>query len=154
MKVYVTYKQRCVYSKHSNEQYGDWNEIYDSEVTGVSLVKPDFENYTQYEEIELGDVEVKEGDTIFVLSMDYDTGDSFGREEGRMEILWAFTDHYEAKEAARCVEQNKKEYSIKFETERGVITMSNPGYGYFEVIRGINVDEFTVDSTPYVGRLH
>lgn len=147
MKIYVTTDERCIDSYISGEQFGEWSETLNCRVTGVYLQKPDGFGWGD-ETFEIHD-DISEGDTVHVLSMTYSWGDSFGRGSGKLEVLWVFADYSEAVAAARAVEKAKDQFSVEFETSRGLITLSNPGAGYFESVEDISIDDFVVRSEAY-----
>jgi hypothetical protein len=137
MKVYVTTEESCYDSYLSSEPYGDWYEHWDCRVNEVYIQKEAGHYYA--DSFKLGDVDLKSGSPVFVLVMHYDTGDSFGRATGKMEVLWVFDNYQDASDARKAVEANQEEFSVKFETARGEIKMSNPGAGYFESVNNIDI---------------
>ena len=146
MELYIQYDERCTHSEREPVEYGSWREEYDFRVTGVSLTSR--ERWGE-EKFEIG-CDVKAGDPVFVLYMTYSTGDSFGRAEGRGEVLWAFKDAKTATEAMkRWKEENDKrdpEFSVKFEDDVGrVIQLSNPAAGYFENMGYLELVTFLVN---------
>lgn len=146
MKLFVQYRELCDESRHSGEEYGDWYQSYNFSVEGVSLTSRDRWNEETFEV----DVDVKAGEPVFVLYMVYSTGDSFGRADGKGEVLWVFKDADTAREALRLwKEENDKrdpEYSVKFEDDSGrVVQLSNPGAGYFENVSYIDLETFLVN---------
>lgn len=145
-EVYVQYTETLISSSHSGEQYGDWSQDWDFVVESVSLTKkPDIEN-----EVFGIEADIKVGDTVFVLHMRYDTGDTFGRAIGCGEVLWVFKDRDLAVKAKNLWEEknnhyNHSEYSISFEADGGrMVTQSNPAAGYFENFGWVSLDPFEV----------
>lgn len=93
---------------------------------------------------------------VYVL---YDTGDSFGRDENRIE----FVDLYQSKENAealkKLIEENhaechdndeysfEKRHSLKYKNEEGnEVTFSKSWEGYFENFNGCHVQEVYLKS--------
>lgn len=146
MDLFVQYNQVCIHSERSPEEYGDWSASYDFQVVGVSLTSRD-----HYGEEQLGClVDVKAGDTVFVLYMTYDSGDTFGHATGQGEVIWVFKDADLAMKAkALWVAENNKrdpEFSIAFEVDGGqTVKQSNPAAGYFENVGYIEVQSFLVN---------
>ena len=139
-EVYVTTNTVCDHSEYSDEQYGDWRADYTFEVTGITLQKPsgDYEKFNTA-------FEVNAGDTLFVLSIIYSTGDSFGYSTGNGEALWVFKDFEVAKKATEDFRSQEDEYSVKFKDESGKkLTMSNPASGYFESLTDVMLQSFAV----------
>lgn len=145
--LYVKYELNTLESYHSGEQYGDWSATYDFKVKGVSLTEP--ESYGQYDKYSLPDV--KMGDMVYVLSMTYSSGDSFGSSYGNGEVLWVFKDPALAMRAKQTYdkvnrEDNSHEFSIDIETDDGTkFKMSNPAAGYFENMGSCDVAIFLVE---------
>lgn len=149
MKIFVQYSQVCVDSKEAEEEYGKWSTEYDFTVTGVSTRSINFDKYSRYTQEERFEVdfEASAGDTIWVLSMIYSSGDSFGRSTGNGEVIWVFKDRKVANQAAAMIEENKDQYQINFELETGrLVKLSNPAAGYFENISSLYVEPFTLKS--------
>jgi hypothetical protein len=146
MKLYVKSNERCIDSKRSPEQFGDWYEELDFSVTGVCLSRPDREEYFhKVDEIEVP-FDAKVGDRITVLYIVYRTGDSFGYSVGNGEVIWAFHDGSAAVQALRAFEKQEHEYSVEFDDGFGnVVKMSNPAAGYFEDLTLIDTETFTLE---------
>ena len=146
MDLFVQYDETCTHSYRSPEQWGDWSESYDFRVKSVSLTSRD-----RYDEEKLGClVDVKAGEPVFVLYMTYSTGDTFGRAEGKGEVIWVFKDPDLANKAkVKWAEENQKrdpEFSIEFEVDGGeTVKQSNPAAGYFENVGYIEVETFLVN---------
>ncbi len=149
MKIYVQHKQYCTNSTQSDESYSEWSASYDSEITGASL-SPKYGD----EEFEVS-FECTPGIPVFVLSMTYTTGDSFGSSSGNLEILWVFKDPETALNAKQvwetaCYNHDNSltydDYSVQFQDEQqNIITLSNPAIGYFEKIENINLSIFLLN---------
>jgi len=146
MDLFVQYYETCVDSYRDGKEYGEWRESYDFNVTGVSLT-----SQKRMDEEQLGClVDVKAGDTVYVLSMTYSTGDSFGHAEGRGEVIWVFVDPALAWIAKSIWEkENDKrnpEFSIEFAVDGDqTVKQSNPAAGYFENIGRVDVTSFVVE---------
>lgn len=146
MDLYVQYDEICTHSYRSPEQWGDWSESYDFRVKGVSLTSRNC-----YDEEKLGClVDVKAGEPVFVLYMTYSTGDTFGRAEGKGEVIWVFKDPDLAMKAkSKFEEENNKrdpEFSVEFEADGNIdVRQSNPAAGYFENVGYIDVETFLVN---------
>lgn len=126
-KVYVDTQETTYESYHSGERYGDWSESKDFDVTDVKLTQ-DF-----YEEcFDLGEP-VFVGETVHVVYIVYETGDSFGRSTGNGELVWVFKDKDLATAAVSKIEKCCKDYSIEIDLGNNrKMTWSNPAAGYFE----------------------
>jgi len=146
MDLFVQYDEHCTHSHREPVEYGSWRESYDFRVTGVSLT-----SRNRYDEEKLGClVDVKAGEPVFVLYMTYSTGDSFGRADGKGEVIWVFKDSALAMKAkSKWEAENDKrdpEFTIEFEVDGGqTVRQSNPAAGYFENVGTIDVDTFLVN---------
>lgn len=141
MQLFVQYKQTVISSVIPDEPYGPWSTELDFKPTKVTIDRP---TGYEYEAFEL-DFDVNRGDKVYVLTIIYSSGDSFGSSTGNGEILWVFKDATKAKEVAKLYD-NSESYTIDILTEKGTkIQLSNPAYGYFENVSSMEVDEFIVE---------
>lgn len=141
MQLFVQYKQTVISSVIPDEPYGSWSTELDFKPTKVTIDRP---SGYEYEVFEL-DFDVNKGDKVYVLTIIYSSGDSFGNSTGNGEILWVFKDSTKAKEVAKLYD-NSESYTIDILTEKGTkIQLSNPAYGYFENVSSMEVDEFIVE---------
>lgn len=144
MELYVQYSKRCVHSYREPVEYGEWSEDYDFTVDRVSLTSNDRWSEEKFEVAFDGEP----GQPVFVLSIVYDSGDSFGRATGNGEVMWVFKDAKLAQAAAAAWETatDKEQYSVEFEVEDGrKVKMHNPAAGYFESLTSVNVDSFLIN---------
>lgn len=142
MKIYVNYEE---YGESSHESHGDgewdcsWSYDGSFNVTGVVLENP---AGFSYETLNVN-WDASPGEEVYVLTMIYSTGDSFGYASGKGEVLWVFKDFDVAKNAAKRLREQEDEYSVKIEDETGqTIQLSNPGSGYFESVEEIRLESF------------
>lgn len=148
MKLYVKYTESG-YSWSENHGHGDWDYSwgaeYHFEVHGV-YCDPQPSNWKFNEEIIDVNFDFKSGDVVYVLTMIYSTGDTFGGSTGNGEVLWVFKDIECAKRAGQAIRDNEESYSIDIIDETGKhVQLSNPGFGYFECIEQILLESFVVD---------
>lgn len=147
MKIFVKYDTRCYTDYHDGEEYGSWEKSGDFWVDGVYSRK----NGYGYEEFDTT-FKAKIGDRVYVLWIKYGTGDSFGHESGRGEIMWVFKNVKVAEAAAKAWREQTEhyrenhEYSVVFEDDNGdEVKLSNPAAGYFESLESVNVDSFLIE---------
>jgi hypothetical protein len=149
MVVYVQYQSRCITSYREPVEFGEWGDSNTFDIKGVALSSRKSWNGLAYLDDEFTvDFDVAPGDMVYVLSMIYSTGDTFGRSDGNGEILWVFKDRARAMAArevwAKACQENYV-YSVQFETDSGTTaTMHNPAAGYFEQLQDLNLDIFLV----------
>lgn len=145
MKIYVDYKETVEDQQFDQGDGGrwdySWSKTMSFETLGVSLTKPEGYDYETFEV----DFEVEAGEEIYTLTVIYSDGDTFGHSCGNGEVVWVFKSEEKAKEAEQLFWDNRKSYSIKFESERGeTISLSNPGSGYFETLDEVRIESFVV----------
>lgn len=144
MELYVQYREQCTNSHRELEAYGSWEEHYDFSVTGVSATSRD----TWEEETFAVAFDSEPGTPVFVLSIVYDTGDSFGRAHGKGEVMWVFKDAALANRARQAwkAATEREEFSVEFEVEDGrKIKIHNPAAGYFERLVSVDVESFLIN---------
>ena len=147
MKLYVNYHERLTEDYWDGEEYGDWRKEWEYEVRSVGLSNIADWGGVGYavEEFET-DFVVDAGDTVYVLWMTYRTGDTFGYEEGRGEVLWLFKNRAAAEGAREIWEANAcNAYSVEFFSDTGrLVKVSSPAAGYFEDMGRLELSEFVV----------
>ena len=147
MKLYVNYHERLVEDYWDGKECGTWRKQWEYSVETVGL-----SNLSEWEGIGYDveefetDFDVEAGDTVYVLWMTYRTGDTFGHETGRGEVLWVFKNQAAAVEAKAIWEENCRNAYIKFLSDTGEeVQVSSPASGYFEDLGYIELSEFQVD---------
>lgn len=147
-EIYIGSQEICTHSHQANHKFGDWHQTYSFSVDSASL-----------EEIYYGDkftvdFEINVGDTVYALYMIYNDGDSFGRAEGKGEVIWVFKDFQTAKIAAETWEQNADDYRIKIVLESGKeIELHNCCAGYFERLTEVGIEPLVVNGGSYRKKL-
>jgi hypothetical protein len=140
MKLHVKYEENVVKSHRQPVEFGDWSQTCDFQVTGAYLnAEP---RYT-IDEFEVN-FEAKAGETLYVLYVNYSTGDSFGTARGKGSLLHVFLDPAVAYAAKKAVQEQEPEKPSHFEfiDEAGkTIKVSNPASSYFENISGIHIQD-------------
>lgn len=143
MRICVTYDELCTDSYHSGERYGDWGESYTSSVTGAYQLTEDENGPYSSENFLLPDGTTE----VFVVYMIYDTGDSFGRADGKISIIHCTASEEAADRLAKQITENSDAYTIKFVDDFGRdISLYNAGAGYFESISYVGIEQFSVGS--------
>jgi hypothetical protein len=89
--------------RHSEDRWDyDWSEDHSYDYDCATIVTEGYSDVSLFP----GEAAVKPGDDIYIVYVSYDTGDSFGREYGRREHLWAFSDPYRARGLAAARSQH------------------------------------------------
>ena len=140
------FSQRCVKDKRERGQFGSWSKEYENRLGMVSIEKdhPDV----------VADLDIKEGDRVYVVWCEWSDGDSFGRSErGGVEAIGVFKDTNAAIAFAKFIEADNRSdedsYSkVKtFKSEDGqefTIRGYLPWNGYFEHLEEIHIQTVTV----------
>jgi len=141
MRIRVDYEETCTHSHRENKKYGDWEERHESSVTAAYRIADDENVPYGSESFLISD----DAEYVYVIYMIYDTGDSFGRSYGKIDILHATASEANADALAKQVSENPSEYTIKFndDFERD-ISIYNSGSGYFERIQYVGVESFAI----------
>jgi hypothetical protein len=137
-KVWIYSNHHITSSYNSDEQWGEWGEDGFFTVDNASI--DDKTNEYRWDSFPVySEVEIKDGDVVYVLWIQYSTGNSFGQSRGNGEVLAVFADKELAKRAydrwdketsSRC---NNDNYSISTELAPDYfVLISNPANGYFE----------------------
>lgn len=92
--------------------------------------------------------EVRAGDRVFVVYADYDTGDTFGRDYGRIDVLEVFINVDDARgliEAAKSVEPDvdgriDRSFSFHYNGKEYYKSWA----GYFESLNSLDYEDVTV----------
>ena len=145
MKVFVDIKSHCIESHQSPEDYGDWGATYYSRVTGVYSDKV----LTRSHGVEEFDCDCKVGDVVYVVSVIYETGDSFGYSTGNITITGVFNNIKDANTVKSYIEEQNKEEKYSYSKEVYLDSVGNykffsPWTGFFETLEYVNVDAFVV----------
>lgn len=144
MLICVKYEQNCVHSERESGSYGSWEEQHDSSITEVFEIKEGETRPYRSETFKVPDGTTK----VFVVYMIYDTGDSFGRSYGEIDIVHCTADETAAHNLAARITKNPNDYIIEFKDDFGRdISISNTGAGYFERIQYVEVESFAVGSS-------
>lgn len=142
---YTDHGGRCE-TRHSSDPYDyDWSEDHYYEYHNVSIVKDGYSDLSLFP----GESEVEAGDEVYVVYVSYNTGDSFGREDGCRTHLWAFSDR---KRAYRLAEELAKDADAKPDYDfdhkplefEGVPISTNEWKGYFETFICADVEHLIV----------
>ena len=141
MKVCVEYTSQCVFSEREDAPYGAWSERLESYINAVYVIDDSYKHSYRGEVFLVPDGTEK----VYVVSMEYSTGDSFGRSEGELAIIHCTANEDAAHRLAKKITKNSNEFTINFEDDFGrEIQIGNPGAGYFESIDCVSVDAFDV----------
>lgn len=143
MRICVTYDECCTHSERESGSYGSWSEDYSSSVTDAYRIDENEQAPYESETFIVPD----DATEVFVVYMIYDTGNSFGRATGKIDIIHCTVNEEAANELAKYITTNKDEYSIKFTDDFGrEISLYNPGAGYFERISYVGVERYSIGS--------
>lgn len=96
--------------------------------------------------------EPEEGESLYLLSVTYSTGDSFSRSEGLFDAIAAYRTEEKALRAAATIEAHSdreggawRYHALPLEAEDGSLFQASVSWiGYFESLDGVNVDKLKV----------
>lgn len=135
----VDLRQTNLSSNYSDEQFGDWSRESSWELKGISKTKdhPDI----------VSSLDVKPGEQVFVVWVQWGSGDSFGFHHGaEAEGLAIFRDEAAARDFSGKVRRLKDEgrnscsFKIKIQATDGQLVEVYAGWlGYFERLEAVNV---------------
>jgi len=135
-EVYVLYDYGCNGGEIcEGQEDNDWpdreDEYREYNIHGISTEKP--ERWTiDYESLEVS-FPPKVGETVFLVFINYDTGDTFGRSLGHVHFQGVYSSFEEADTTAK---------SIKNGSYKGWA----PWQGYFEHFNSVEVESFVLDN--------
>jgi hypothetical protein len=144
--LFVQYDAHWIDGQPAVKKYGSWSAEYHFSIEAVSTAGVDS---IQHESFTVA-FDAIPGDTIYVLYMVYNSGDSFGTSTGNGEVLWVFKDYLLANEAlkrwqhacnfhGRQLRDGAQQFCA-FHVDGGAwIRLNNPAYGYFERVTTIEV---------------
>ena len=141
MRIIVKSENPCLHYEQAEEQYGSWYRQSEFIINSVRRGDDDDEK-TRYGED--GFLVLDGSEVVYVLSMQYSSGDSFGHETGLGTVLHVFGDYDRGKAALEAFKVSK-EYNVKFKDDFDrEVSMSNPAYGYFESIESLDLDPYNI----------
>jgi len=143
--LYVASRTYITERTESQEEYGEWSESWDCQVVYAYLEEPPCTNSMTIDKFLLPE-ELLPGQTVYVVSMYYSDGDSFGNSSGKMEVLWATGSEQEAKNIQESLtlqtqytEDSSSNDSLFIPYLDGVIIMGSPLGDYFAHLECINI---------------
>lgn len=134
-QISVDYSVYNDYSYRSPEEFGAWRE--DNTVTIHDTFQAIASNSKlgrdRYYDVHVGFEPVKDRDYYLVFGI-YSSGDSFGRETGKVAFIELFEDESKAHEFVKLIGKTS-EYSVKFDD----VTYYIPWVGHFESLEVCDV---------------
>lgn len=135
----ITIEQECLFSEHSEEQWGEWSSVYSNTIDKF------FTKEDKHPDV-VSEKEFKSGDKAYVVWAVWSTGDSFGHsEDSEVDAIAIFSDPSAAFDFKNQLEifSDPDDYEpISFETKDGQIIKYYPSwFGYFESLSYIEVSE-------------
>ena len=126
-------------SREATEDEWDRDDTYtDHNIQGFRAVKE-----KDYYDLSVG-FDVKKYKHYYLVYVIYDTGDSFGRDDGQIEFVGLYQDRSVAEENKRRIDKNEKvdSFSVKLVTEDDEeFDCHTPWKGYFECFHGASIEE-------------
>lgn len=140
--VKVEYREQTVSYWDDGERYGEWSEDREFSLKSAKIV----EDSSYESDCEKFDLDVVKSQTIYVVCVHYEDGDSFGRCTGKGEIVFAYTSEDVARSVSKTVEQDIKKHTINIpDGKGGVFQWSNPCSDYFASLSYVEVESLVVE---------
>lgn len=132
--LFIVYNEIYTDNEFSSERYGSWYSNKEVTLKYATTKRPAEDSmFMNYEAVTWIDKEDPEnGDTIIVVYAIYESGDSFGRSEGNLELIVATKSMEVANKWKKAVEESEFTGEIKIEHDGKTITLDTPWNGYFE----------------------
>lgn len=131
------------YEYEDVSEYGSWSREASYNVFGAHLR---YNDLSTLEEFAVPNKYAKAGSEVYVLWVEYSTGDSFGTSTGNGEIMWVFGSETNAEEAKKLILREQDKVTIKFVDELGhEIGLSNPAWGYFEDLLAVHITKLVLN---------
>lgn len=140
MKIEINYDRY----EYVTREASDANDPYDRDSTAADICINGIRVVSDcYSDIDVP-FDVVPGETYYLVWADYETGDSFGYDNNRVEFIDLFKSKELAEECA-SIARAVKGYTYIFKRENGQdCTQSVPWTGYFESLNAINVEPVSV----------
>jgi hypothetical protein len=132
----------------TDEEFSDReDEVNNYTIHSVSIGS-NKKHHTFYDELDFPvDYEVKKGDTVFIVVVTFEDGDTFGRSYGNVCVVDIFTNEEEAETLASIISDDEKKCDKDDILDRKA-KRSYEGYapwdGYFERLENVEVQKFIV----------
>jgi hypothetical protein len=145
---------------HSGEQFGEWETIKNCSLSKISRNKGLLSKWNFYS-YQVND-EVYNAQNLYVVVVEYSSGDSFGRSEGNLAVAFVTENSQEAIECRDAILENEayeyeNRYSFRDKTgkkpmwddkfrdhPKSVCKGYSPWRGYFEHVSGVSIEFLTV----------
>ena len=136
-ELYFEVSELCVHSESGEGAYADWSETYDCSLEKVSRNK-ELLNRLNFYAHRVPD-EVYNANTVYVVVVTYNTGNSFGRAEGKLALAFVTENPDEAIAAKNAIENNT--YASFYTSPKW---LAGSGYtewnGYFERVTSVDIE--------------
>lgn len=120
------------------------------EVAGVSAIKTPQRvevGYRGWHGNDTFDVEPNEYGVVYAVIARYSTGDTFGHDAGRVQVMDVFDNNEDAAALTEALEQSERDKSqdvVDFELKHGERDYYLPWLGYFERLENVDVHPLRV----------
>lgn len=146
MLVYIYWDERIESEFREDKEWGDWKIVYNSKVLSVRTSEDP--NSFSFVIAEVPDKTSK----VWVVSVTYSTGDTFGNSEGNLQVANVFSDYEEAEQLCLDLKRERETTGGWKDQKKSYLVddsrlLSYPRWrGYFESIGEIRLEEFEIDS--------
>lgn len=132
-ELFVEFSETCSRDYHSEEQWGEWETIKHPSFEKISRNKELLKRWS-FDSFKVSD-EVFNAPHLYVVWVEYGSGDTFGRSEGNYEIAAITEIPEEALAIQKSIEKGK------FDDDHPKSVCSYPSWtGYFESLTAVHVE--------------
>lgn len=141
--LYVKTEQKVLESWSEGYQYGKWHVIQETNVTGVVLDR----YLNEYSGVEEFTVDATAGDPVYVVSVIYSTGDSFGYKTGELCVVGVYNNMKDAESVQAKILKYPRWNDIRVTLSDGTKEqIYGPWAGFFERIQNVRLEKFIVEN--------
>jgi hypothetical protein len=127
----------CYDSEYSSEKYGDWSESWTNYFGSIHKLAPG-----QYGDVN-SDFDFTEEEKVYVVWVEYSTGDSFGwAKNGCAVAVGVFRTYKDAQALETWIKNKEKSYGSTYDSPDGqVLDVYCEWEGYFENLETVNIEQ-------------
>jgi hypothetical protein len=137
----VDITQHCTFSEHSSERFGDWSEHWENYFGNIRRATTN-----QFGAV-FSPIDFKQGDDVFVLWLEWDSGDSFGWATNQyVDTVAIFDNEKDAYALENLIRKDAKEgfkgTPLKYNSHDGqeLSIYTSSWTGYFDRLSNVHVE--------------
>lgn len=139
--IYVKTNERITHSEREDRKHGNWKVEKQSEVLDVVLDR----YLNAHSGVEMFECDAQVGDTVYVVSVTYTTGDSFGNSKGNLAVAGVYNNTKDAIAVRTKIEEQPRKSGLNVTLSDGTVQkIYGPWMGYFERVEVVDIESFIV----------